>query len=55
MQVKIDSLKEKKSPHLPVTSKPVDHLHVSDMHAGSDVYRVDMETSHRTNYPMKII
>ncbi len=53
LQVKINSMKETTS-ELPVTTKNSDPLHISDMHAGSEAYHIDMDSSYRTS-PMKII
>ncbi len=41
-------------PVLPVTTKDNDPLHLSDMHAGSEAYHIDIDASYRSS-PMKII
>lgn len=56
-KAKLDSMKKGQAPILPMSAKPsADPLHISDMHAGSEAYQIDMDASYRnTSSPMKII
>ncbi len=39
---------------LPMTSNDNDPLHIADMHAGSEAYHIDIDSSYRAS-PMKVI